>query len=162
MADELRRLEGLTPRECLLLLGTISLGRVVFTARAMPAVRLVSHLVVGDRLIVRADSGAAITSVVRAGTVVAYQADTIDPAERLGWSTTVLGLAHQVTDRSMAAAFRQALNHWGGDADDQVLSIKPEVMTGFRLVPAPPAMVCGGGSAAATDEAATDEYGSCR
>jgi hypothetical protein len=144
MADELRRLEELTPRECLRLLGTISLGRIVFTARAMPAVRLVSHLVDEDRVIVRADSGAAITSVLRAGTVVAYQADAMDPAERIGWSTTVLGLAHQVTDRGAAAAFRQTLNHWGGDADDQVLSIKPEVMTGFRLVPAvPPATVRG-------------------
>jgi hypothetical protein len=135
MAGELRRLEELTPQECLRLLGSISLGRIVFTARALPAVRLVSHLVDGDHVVVRADRGAAITSGRRAeaGTVVAYQADAIDPAEQRGWSATVVGEARQVTDPAAAAAYRQALRHWAAGPEDQVLSIHVGMVTGFRL-----------------------------
>jgi hypothetical protein len=131
-----QRLEGLTPRESMRLLGSVSMGRIVFTAQALPAVRLVSHLVDGDHVIVRADSGAAITSALRAeaGTVVAYEADAIDPAGHLGWSVTVVGLAHQVTDADTADAFRRVLHHWADDGDDQVLSIRPGMVTGFRLV----------------------------
>jgi hypothetical protein len=68
------------------LLGSVSLGRIVFTARALPAIRPVCHLVDGDHVIIRTDSSAAITSELRAeaGTVVAYEADAIDPAEHLG------------------------------------------------------------------------------
>lgn len=62
MTDELPRHEELTPRECMILLGSVSLGRIVFTAQALPAVRLVSHLVDGNRVIVRADASAPITS----------------------------------------------------------------------------------------------------
>jgi hypothetical protein len=136
MTAELRRLEELDPRESMRLLGSVPLGRIVFTARALPDVRPVSHLVDDDHVIVRADSGVAITSALRAepGTVVAYEADAIDPVDHLGWSVTVVGVAHQVTDPVAADAFRRALRHWADDANDQVISISPGTVTGFRLV----------------------------
>lgn len=136
MTDQRRRLEGLTPQESMSLLGSVSMGRIVFTARALPAVRLVSHLVDEDHVVIRADSGAAITSSLKAevGTVVAYEADAIDPADHLGWSVTIVGLAHRVTDPAAAGAFRRALRHWSADGNDQVISISPGTVTGFRLV----------------------------
>jgi hypothetical protein len=137
MADEPRRLEELDPRESMKLLASVPLGRIVFTARALPAVRPVRHIVDGDHVVVRADRGVAITSAPSAGTgtVVAYQADVIDPADNLGWSVTVVGVAHQVTDPA-AATFRRALPHWADDANDQIISISPGIVTGFRLLPA--------------------------
>ena len=68
------------------LLGSVSLGRIVFTAQALPAIRPVTHLVDGDRVIIRTDRSAAIISELRAraGTVVAYEADAIDMTEHLG------------------------------------------------------------------------------
>ena len=136
MTNERRRLEELTPLESMRLLASVPLGRIVFTARALPDVRPVSHLVLDDRVIVRADSGVAITSALRAepGTVVAYEADAIDPVDHLGWSVTVVGVAHQVTDPVAADAFRRALRHWADGANDQVISISPGTVTGFRLV----------------------------
>jgi hypothetical protein len=135
VTGERRRLEELNPRESMRLLGSVALGRIVFTARALPAVRPASHVVDDGHVIVRADSGVAITSPLRAeaGTVVAYQADEIDPADHLGWSVTVVGLAHQVTDPGAADAVRRALRHWAADANDQVILITPGMVTGFRL-----------------------------
>jgi len=155
MTAELRRLEELDPRESMRLLGSVPLGRIVFTARALPAVRPVSHLVDDDHVIVRADSGVAITSALRAepGTVVAYEADAIDPVDHLGWSVTVVGVAHQVTDPVAADAFRRVLRHWADGANDQVISISPGTVTGFRLVADAPAGPLGSGSAPAAGRA---------
>jgi Pyridoxamine 5'-phosphate oxidase len=118
------------------LLGTISVGRVVFTARALPAIRPVCHLVDGDRIIIRADRKAAITSELRAeaGTVVAYEADSIDLVDHLGWSVIVVGVAHRVIDPDVAAIYRLSLRPWVGGVKDQVIAIHADMVTGFRLV----------------------------
>jgi Pyridoxamine 5'-phosphate oxidase len=118
------------------LLGSVSLGRIVFTARALPAIRPVTHLVDGDHIIIRTDRNAAITSELRAhsGTVVAYEADAIDMTEHLGWSVIVIGVAHRVIDPDEAAVYRRALRPWVSGAKDQVIAIHADRVTGFRLV----------------------------
>jgi len=135
MTGGLRRLEEMDPRESMTLLGSVPLGRIVFTARALPAVRPARHIVDDEHLIVCADGEAAITSArPGAGTVVAYQTDAIDPADNLGWSVTVVGVAHRVTDPAAADVFRRALHHWADNGNDQIISISPGVVTGFRLL----------------------------
>jgi hypothetical protein len=118
------------------LLSSVPLGRIVFTARALPAIRPVSHLVDGDYVIIRTDGSAAITSELRAdaGTVVAYEADVIDMTERLGWSVIVVGVARRVTDPDEAAIYRRSLRSWVSGAKDQVIAIHADMVTGFRLV----------------------------
>jgi hypothetical protein len=143
MTSGLRRQKDLDPRESMALLGSVPLGRIVFTTRALPAVCPARHIVSDDHVIVCADAVAAITSgQPGTGTVVAYQTDAIDPAENLGWSVTVVGVAHRVTD-SAAGAFRQVLHHWADEANGQIISISPGMVTGFRLLPAPAAPVGG-------------------
>lgn len=136
MADELRRLEELSPHESMRLLRTVAVGRIVFTARALPAVRPVCHLVDGDDIVIRADDGAPIVSALKSasGSVVAYEADAIDPAGQLDWSVTVVGVARRVTDPDEAARYRLALRPWTRDAKDQVITIHADVVSGFRLV----------------------------
>lgn len=118
------------------LLGSVSIGRVVFTARALPAVRPVCHLVDGDHIIIRTDHNAAITSELRAeaGTVVAYEADAIDMSEHLGWSVVVVGVAHRLIDPDEAVLYRRALRPWVTGAKDQVIAIHADMVTGYRLV----------------------------
>jgi hypothetical protein len=131
-----RRLAELLPQECMSLLGSVSLGRIVFTARALPAIRPVCHLVDGDYVIIRTDHDAAIISELRAdaSAVVAYEADTIDMAEHLGWSVIVVGVARRVIDPDEAAIYRRALRSWVSGAKDQVIAIHADMVTGFRLV----------------------------
>ena len=137
MAGEPRRLQELSPRDSMKLLGSVPLGRIAFTARALPAVHPARHIVADEHVIVCADGGIAITSAKPgSGTVVAYQADVIDPADNLGWSVTVVGVAHQVADPAATDAFRQALHHWADGTNGQIISISPGVVTGFRLLPA--------------------------
>ena len=99
MITDVRQLEALPREESLRLLGTASLGRVVFTLFALPAIRPVNHIVEDDKIIIRTHLGAAIASAVDGtGTVVAYEADMIDPDDHLGWSVIVVGRASLVTD----------------------------------------------------------------
>ena len=59
-----RRLESLPRAESLRLLSTVSLGRLVFTHLALPAIRPVNHAVAGDQIIIRAYLGTAISAAV--------------------------------------------------------------------------------------------------
>lgn len=132
----LRRLEALPRAESLRLLSTVSLGRLVFTHLALPAIRPVNHAVAGEQVIIRAYLGTAISAAVgdRTGTVVAYEADLIDPDTHLGWSVIIVGRAARLTDQAEAARYRELLRPWVADGADDIIAIQADMVDGFRLV----------------------------
>jgi Pyridoxamine 5'-phosphate oxidase len=132
----LRRLEALPRAESLRLLSTVSLGRLVFTHLALPAIRPVNHAVDGDQIIIRAYLGTAIGVAVgaRSGTVVAYEADLIDPDTHLGWSVIIVGRATRLTDPAETARYRETLHPWVAGGTDDIIAIQADMVDGFRLV----------------------------
>jgi len=132
----LRRLEALPRAESLRLLSTVSLGRLVFTHLALPAIRPVNHAVDGDQVIIRAYLGTAITTAVgdRSGAVVAYEADLIDPDTHLGWSVIIVGRASRLTDPAEAARYRELLHPWVAGGIDEMIAIQADMVDDFRLV----------------------------
>lgn len=144
--DEYRSLQQLTRTKALSLLGSVPMGRLVFTHNALPAVRPVNHLVEGESIIVRATSGAAITSAAkRDGAIVAYEADRIDADTQLGWSVIVVGTARLMADEGAAARYRARLRPWISGPADDVITISADMITGYQMVasdvPAAPAQV---------------------
>ncbi len=129
-----RRPAELTVAESLDLLKGASFGRIVFTSRALPAVRLARHFIDDDEIVIRGDERAAVVSAADAGrgVVVAYQADLIGPGD-LGWSVLVTGTAHLVGDPDQVARYQQVLPRWLTDETDQFIRIRPEIIAGFRL-----------------------------
>jgi hypothetical protein len=133
-----RQMEELTRPEALQLLGTVPVGRIVFTHHALPAIRPVNHVVHADTIIIRATMGAAITTLAGdRGMVVAYEADALDPARQLGWSVIVVGTARLMTDKIVAERYRQRLQPWVAGTSDDVISISMDMIRGYRLVPGP-------------------------
>jgi len=131
-----RELAELPKDEALRLLASVPFGRVVFTARALPAVRPVNHLVDGSRIIIRTSLGSALSADVDGtGTVVAYEADEIDPATHQGWSVVVVGRAVPVTDELHRLRYRELLQPWAAGQRDEVIAISTDMITGYRLVP---------------------------
>ncbi|MFJ3160837.1 pyridoxamine 5'-phosphate oxidase family protein [Streptomyces kanasensis] len=135
-----RRVARLDRVEALRLLGTVTLGRIVFTQHALPAVRPVNHLMDGEDVIVRLHDGATLASLVAPpdapGIVVAYEADVIDPDTHVGWSVVVTGYAHRVTDDADLARFAARLRPWAHHpAMNAALRIRPDLVTGLRLTP---------------------------
>ncbi|WP_203731055.1 pyridoxamine 5'-phosphate oxidase family protein [Streptomyces sp. SID12501] len=133
---------GLDDTEALRLLGTVSLGRIVFTRHALPSIRPVNHVLVDGDIVIRTHEGAALTSRTRVagsrGVVVAYEADAIDPDTHLGWSVVVTGYAHLVTDPAELACYQTLLHPWVQQATDHAVRIHPDLVTGIRLTAVEP------------------------
>ncbi|MFD8388287.1 pyridoxamine 5'-phosphate oxidase family protein [Streptomyces sp. NPDC059680] len=135
-----RRSVELDSDEALRLLGSVSLGRIVFTRQALPTVRPVNHVLDDGDIVIRTHEGAALTSRTRQagapGVVVAYEADTIDPHTHLGWSVVVTGYAHLVTDPEELAHYQGLLQPWVNETMDHAVRIRPDLITGVRLTTA--------------------------
>ncbi|MFF8772295.1 pyridoxamine 5'-phosphate oxidase family protein [Kitasatospora sp. NPDC015120] len=132
-----RELVPLDRAEALRLLGGAPFGRIVFTVRALPAIRPVNHLLVDDTIVIRTHDGAALSAALgseEAGVVVAYEADAIDPVTRLGWSVVVTGFARPVTDPVRLARYRALLSPWVDASMDHTVAIQPDLVAGYRLV----------------------------
>lgn len=132
-SDGPRRLTQLNRGECLRLLASVWLGRVVFTYQALPAIRPTCHVIDGGEIIIRGPQATAIVRDAREpGVVVAYEADALDTRARIGWSVIVTGIARRVSDPGDVARYEQMLRPWAED-DGHVIRISPEIVTGYRL-----------------------------
>jgi hypothetical protein len=133
-----RRMAEIGRAEALDLLASVPIGRIVFTRHALPAIRPVNHIVDQDDIIIRTHEGAALTAAAEqagpSGVVVAYEADSIDPETRLGWSVVVTGYARLITDPAAAAEYQRLLHPWVDQDMDYTVRIRPDLVTGYRLV----------------------------
>lgn len=129
------RLTELTRAQSMRLLASVPLGRVVFTHRALPAIRPVNHIVEGDDIIIRSHPGAAVVSAAgqATGVVVAYEADDIDPGTRAGWSVIVTGGAGLIRDPASAARYAPLLRPWVAGDLSQLIRIHADIVTGYAL-----------------------------
>jgi Pyridoxamine 5'-phosphate oxidase len=119
--------------EAMLLLGRVTMGRLVFTMGGLPTVRPVNHeLDDAGAVIIRTRAGSA--ALTCAGSIVAYEADTIDPETHTGWTVIVTGVAELIEEPEPIACDGGALTM---ERQDYVLRIGPEVISGFELVPPP-------------------------
>ena len=99
-------LEQLSRDECLRLMGSVPVGRIVYTRQALPAVELVNFALDGGGIVIRTDAGGKLAAATR-GAVVAFEADSVDVAGQAGWSVTVVGHATAVTDGAEIARLEQ-------------------------------------------------------
>jgi Pyridoxamine 5'-phosphate oxidase len=161
MDDGDRQMREMTRDEAMRRLASVRIGRVVFTSRALPAIRPVNHLVENGHVIIRSPEGSAIVTAASAerGTVVAYEADELDPTSHTGWSVVITGLARLVDDPHEAAPYQQVLRpHIPGDRG-LVIRIYPELVTGLEFVA--PETADGDPSRAETSGGQSDEPSAC-
>jgi hypothetical protein len=123
----------LTTAEALRLLAEVPLGRVVFSHEALPAVRLVNHVIADGHIVIRAHSGAAVLGTAGADGVLAYEADRIDDRTRTGWSVIVTGTASLVHEPDQLARYESLLRPWIDAEMGHVVRIRPDIVTGYRL-----------------------------
>ncbi len=125
-------LETLSRDESLALLASAPVGRVVFTIRALPAIQPVNFIYDDGHVVFRTGPGTKLASVLRDG-VVAFEADEIDPVARTGWSVTVIGHVHEITDPFERERLMAALTPWAPGDRDNLLRVAAEVVTGRRI-----------------------------
>lgn len=128
-------LEVLTREECLRLLGTGRVGRVVVTDRALPAAFPVNYALLDDDVVFLTSSGSKMTAA-EGEEVVAFEVDEIDPVSQGGWSVLVQGLASVVRDAgTLARAEALGLQPWAPLGNFSFVLIRAELVSGRRLLP---------------------------
>lgn len=141
-AEPARRAEDLGAAEALELLGTVDVGRIVFTLDALPAVRPVNHVLDAGDIVIRVQDDSTLAALLTAqpgtGVVVAYEADAIDPHDHLGWSVVATGFATAVTDPREIERYTDLLRPWVDGPASGAIRIRPDLVTGFRLRPGGP------------------------
>lgn len=121
---------------CLSLLSSVGVGRVGLSVDALPVIVPVGFRVDGDHIVFAlpaTDRGAGAVN----GTVVAFEADDVDPTTGVGWTVLVQGPARLVADPLGSAGDGR-----GPPPDDdegsasreqrvrEVVSVSTEVITG--------------------------------
>lgn len=138
-ATDSRLLEPIPRARCLQLLATASVGRVVFTEAALPAVHPVNFAVVGGDVVLRTGPGHKLDAA-RRGDVLAFQTDRIDDETRTGWSVLVVGHAAVVDDiDELVAAVDPLRRPWLRGRGENVVRITAERVTGRLLALGEPA-----------------------
>jgi nitroimidazol reductase NimA-like FMN-containing flavoprotein (pyridoxamine 5'-phosphate oxidase superfamily) len=126
-------LERLPDAECLRLIASVPVGRIVYTLRALPAVEPVNFAVHDGDIVFRTEPGGQLAAAVRQA-VVAFEADELDFARRDGWSVTIVGTAREVTDPADVARLRQiGLSPWAPGEREHFVRITPGIITGRWL-----------------------------
>jgi len=118
--------------ECLRLLSHGVIGRVIYTAEAMPAARPVNYALVAEEIIFRTGGGHLATATNE--TVVGFEVNDIDLATRTGWSVLVVGRAYLVTDpdRLSEIMFRVP-PPWAPGRTTHTIAIPTRQLTGRRV-----------------------------
>jgi hypothetical protein len=119
--------------ECLRLMGSVPVGRIVYTWQALPVVELVNFALDHGDIVVKTDGGSKLAAATR-NAVVAFEADYVEPDKRAGWSVTVVGVSQEVTDAVEIAQLRQiGLNSWAPGTRERFIKISLTIVNGRRL-----------------------------
>lgn len=125
-------LQVLSREECLDLLGSTAVGRLVYTDRALPVVHPVVYVLDGESVVLRVPEGSA--TLVARDTIVAFQIDDVAGDLSRGWSVMAVGHVTEVDDEAHLARLRElplASRGWGGR--DHYLVVALEVLSGRRI-----------------------------
>lgn len=126
-------LEVLSRAEAIALLETREVGRLVYTRRALPAIRPVNYVVRGGAVLIWTGSASSLGQAVR-GAVVAFEADEFERATRSGWSVVVTGTAQLVTDEAQLARARlEGPWPWAPGVKEFLIRIPMTIVTGRWL-----------------------------
>jgi hypothetical protein len=126
-------LQQLTRDDCLRLLATVPIGRIIYTRQALPAVELVDFALDSGDIIIRTDLSGKLATATR-GAIVAFEVDVVDPEQRSGWSVTAIGPSRAVTDAAdIAQLQRIGLDSWAPGVREHFIRITPQLLNGRWL-----------------------------
>ena len=126
-------LEHLSRDECVRLMGSVPVGRIVYTRQALPAVELVNFALDGGDIVIRTNLSGKLAAAMH-GTVVAFEADDLDPIDKAGWSVTAIGRSRWVSDPADTEHLRRInQDTWAPGEREHFIRISPEILNGRML-----------------------------
>lgn len=126
-------LKVLDRAECMQLLASTKLGRVILSVAALPAAFPVNYRVRGAAIIFRTGPGTKVTRALDSN-VVGFEVDSVDERTGTGWSVLVIGSATIISDPDEI----DALEQWGipslaGDRLPLFVRISIDQVSGRRI-----------------------------
>lgn len=135
-------LQVLGRAECLRLLASVPIGRIAFTVDAMPAVQPVAFVLHDGQVVIRTRQGSKLVAGTR-DSIVAFEADSYEPASHTGWSVTVVGPATTASNPQLVERLATLpLRPWAPQGQENFVLISIMVVHGRRLT-APGEAACG-------------------
>lgn len=129
----LQELNPLQREQSIELMQTASVGRLIFTEQALPAVQLVDFRWWRGDVVIRI-TDAALLSAVSRNHVVAFEADELGADLDHGWSVTVVGHCRVITEvpdlMALAAMFPRPST---GGRHDYFVRVRAEKVSGRRF-----------------------------
>jgi nitroimidazol reductase NimA-like FMN-containing flavoprotein (pyridoxamine 5'-phosphate oxidase superfamily) len=136
MRSDANGLEILPREECLRLVGTVPIGRVVTTRRALPVALPVNFAVVDDAVVFRSAAGTKLYSATRTA-VVGFEVDDFDSTRRTGWSVLIVGGSRVVDDPGLIERFESLVPRaWAPGPFPAFVRIEVVQITGRRIMAA--------------------------
>jgi uncharacterized protein len=130
-----RELEEITADECLALLGTRRLGRLVYSDDLGPVAVPVNYAMSGERIVIRVGGGAKQRAMEQP--LLAFEVDHIDDAEQSGWSVIARGAGQEIPADQVPSLLhtlgRDFPAPWVSGVHNIWLMITPQILTGRRL-----------------------------
>ena len=121
--------------ECLRLLASAQIGRVIYTEAAMPAAHPVNYFLDAEEIVFRTSGGGKLAAAAR-GIVVGFQVDQIDLARCSGWSVLGVGEAFEIRDPARLAELADRLPvPWAPHRTGHCISVPMQRLTGRWLFP---------------------------
>jgi hypothetical protein len=128
-------LEMLDEVECRRLLAGAEIGRVAVTIGALPAIFPVNFRFVDEKVMFLTSEGSKLAAAL-SESVVAFEADRIEPLTHAGWSIHLLGIARVSTDPTdREAASLAGLHSWVPTHRGYLVTIDPKQISGRHLAP---------------------------
>jgi nitroimidazol reductase NimA-like FMN-containing flavoprotein (pyridoxamine 5'-phosphate oxidase superfamily) len=129
-------LASLTREECVGLLSTAGIGRVVvLTAGGTPVIRPVNYVFdeASQSVVFRCTGVTKLISLLRAARAW-FEVDEIHPVGRTGWSVIVAGVTEIVTQHHEVARLeRTGLHSWVAGDECHWIRIRARVVSGRRI-----------------------------
>lgn len=129
----LQDVDSLQREQWIELMRTASVGRLIFTEHALPAVHLVDFRWWRGDVVIRI-TDASVLSVVSRNQVVAFEADTLGADLDRGWSVTVVGHCAVITEVpdliELCGMFSRPSS---GSRCDYFVRIRSEMVSGRRI-----------------------------
>ncbi len=120
-------------RECLGLLGSARLGRVVLSVNCLPVALPVNVALMGEDVLFATGPGSTLNAALR-GDVLSVEVDGVDALYHTGWSVLVTGTARVITEPEQLGRARQLpLAPWAPGPHPYYVRVPSTLVSGRRI-----------------------------
>ena len=130
-----RVVENLSQEDCVTLLKSRNVGRIVFIDDIGPGAVPVNYGVAGDEIILRVEENSSLRKLIQSP--IGFEVDDIDQAQREGWSVLVRGNGREVALKDVPGLLNLVHEDlprpWVEGIHSHWLAIQAVSLTGRRL-----------------------------